>query len=305
MSLPNLSSADVENLITNCSVVGSPSGGGQKLVFPCIINGEKYAVKFVFLNNIVDNLYGSIVSQIESIRARVEREINIMKQIDSHNVVKIGSVPLTTTTCNNQQLLYYSEEWIEGHDLASILRSSRKLSLIDTMILGRDIVNAISELWALNKVHRDIKPQNIMQRAADGSFVLLDLGLAFDLDDKSLTRNGYIVGTKIYLSPEQLDIKHKRDIDFRSDLFCLGIVLYQALTGIHPFYVPGLTDNELFQRIRSQAIIPPCILDASIPHPINDLVCRLLSKQPSGRYRKCSLLLTEIETILSSLGVNV
>lgn len=304
MSLPNLSFTDVEAIVPNCKVVGTPSGGGQKLVFPCEISGEKYALKFIFLNNLTDNLNGNIVSQIDSIRARAEREIDIMKRIDSNNVVKIGPVQLTATSYNNQNLLYYSEEWIEGQTLAELLKNNDSLSPTESVIMCRDIVNAISELWTLNKVHRDIKPQNIMCRASDGSFVLLDLGLAFDLDDKSLTQYGFIPGTKFYLSPEQLDIKHKRDIDFRSDLFSLGVVLYQSLTGMHPFASVGMSDQELFHRIYTQQIIPPIIINNSISLALNNVVCRLLSKQPSGRYRKCSILLDELDTILSSLGVN-
>ena len=303
MSLPNLLATDVESIVPNCKVIGAPAGGGQKLVFPCEIAGEKYALKFIFLNNLTDNLNGSVISQIESIRARVEREIDIMKSINSHNVVKIGPVPLTATSYNNQNLLYYSEEWIEGQDLSMILRSNRKLSSTDSVIMCRDIVNAIFELWALNKVHRDIKPQNIIRRADDGSFVLLDLGLAFDLDDKSLTQYGFVPGTKFYFSPEQLDINHKRDIDFRSDLFSLGVVLYQSLTGIHPFVTTGLSDQELFQRICTQPIVPPIVIDNSIPQAISNIACRMLSKQPSGRYRKCSMLLSELDTIITSMGV--
>ena len=303
MSLPNLSATDVEAIVPNCKVIGMPAGGGQKLVFPCEIAGKKYALKFIFLNNLTDNLNGSVISQIESIRARVEREIDIMKSINSHNVVKIGPVQLTATSYNNQNLLYYSEEWIEGQDLSVILRSHRKLSSTDSVIMCRDIVNAISELWALNKVHRDIKPQNIIPRADDGSFVLLDLGLAFDLDDKSLTQYGFVPGTKFYLSPEQLDINHKRDIDFRSDLFSLGVVLYQSLTGIHPFATTGLSDQELFHRICTQPIVPPIVIDNSIPPAISNIACRMLSKQPSGRYRKCSMLLSELDTIITSMGV--
>lgn len=303
MSLPNLSATDVEAIVPNCKVIGMPTGGGQKLVFPCEIDGGKYALKFIFLNNLTDNLNGSVISQIEAIRARVEREIDIMKGINSHNVVKIGPVELKSISYKNQRLLYYSEEWIDGQDLGVILGKNRKLSSPDSVLMCRDIVNAISELWALNKVHRDIKPQNIIRRADDGSFVLLDLGLAFDLDDRSLTQYGFVPGTKYYFSPEQLDISHKRDIDFRSDLFSLGVVLYQSLTGIHPFATTGLPDQELFRRICTQPVIPPIVVDSTIPQEISNIACRMLRKQPSGRYRKCSILLFELETILTSLGV--
>lgn len=303
MALPQLTSADVEAIVPNCKVIAPALGGGQKIVYPCSIEGHRCAVKFILLGELKDDLDGDVQSKIDTVRARVEREIAIMRRINSPNIVRMGGLELTSVTFHGQSLLYYSEEWIEGQDLAVILRRNRKLSLADSVIMCRDIVNAISELWALNKVHRDIKPQNIIRRADDNSFVLLDLGLAFDLDDRSLTQYGLVPGTKFYLSPEQLDINHKRDIDFRSDLFSLGVVLYQSLTGIHPFVTAGLTDQELFWRICTQPVIPPIVIDNSIPQEISNIACRMLSKQPSCRYRKCSMLLSELETIITSLGV--
>lgn len=297
MALPQITPSDVESLIPNCKVIGNPLGGGQKLVFPCSVNDTHCAIKFILLSNLTDDFDGTVVSKVEAIRARVEREIAIMQKIDSPYIVKMGTVALTATALSGQNVLFYSEEWIDGCDLSQILQSTKKLPAIEVAKLGANIVQAISELWNLSKVHRDIKPQNITKRSVNGSYVLLDLGLAFDLDDKSLTQFGLIPGTKIYFSPEQLDITHKRDIDFRSDLFSLGIVLYQAVTGMHPFYTYGMLDQDLFSRIIQQPVIAPSTIDASLPKTLSDIICRLLSKQPSGRYRKCSLLLDEFEKI--------
>ncbi len=303
MALPQITSSDVEALIPNCKVVGNSLGGGQKLVFPCSVGGTLYAIKFILLNNLTDDFDGTIASKVETVRARVEREIKIMQKIDSPFIAKMGAVNLTAATLSEQNILFYSEEWIDGQDLSQILQSSNKLTPAEVVKLGTNIVKAISELWNLNKVHRDIKPQNITRRACDGSYVLLDLGLALDLDDKSLTQFGFVPGTKVYFSPEQLDVAHKRDIDFRSDLFSLGSVLYQAITGMHPFYTYGMPDQELFLRINSQPIIAPNTVDPNIPKSLSDIICRLLSKQPSGRYRKCLLLLDEFRKTSVELGV--
>lgn len=303
MTLPQIKSADVETLIKNCSVIGPQLSGGQKIVFPCCINGENCALKILLLNNLSDDLDGTVTSKIEMVRARVEREISIMKRIDSPFIVRLGNVNLTATTYNDQNILFYSEEWIDGQDLFHLIQSKKKLDVKTVMQLCLDITNAISELWKLNKIHRDIKPQNIIQRSENSRFVLLDLGLAFDLDDKSLTQYGFVPGTKMYFSPEQLDIVHKRDIDFRSDLFSLGIVAYQAITGIHPFYVFGMSDQELFYKIINQPVIPPNMIDPNIPKTASDMICRLLSKQPSGRYRKCDILMSELNQTLETMEV--
>lgn len=303
MAVPQLSSTDVECIIPSCKVVGESMEGGQKRVFPCILEGKKYAIKFILLEGIKNDLDGDMQSKIDSVRARAEREINIMSQIDSPNVIKMGDIPLTCALYKQQTLLYYSEEWVDGESVYDIIKRNGKLSFREVLTLGHDIVQGISELWKLNKVHRDIKPLNIMRRKSDGSYVLLDLGLAFDLDDKSLTQFGYVLGTKIYLSPEQLDIMHKRDIDFRSDLFSLGIVLYQSITGKHPFFQYGIRDEDLFYNITQRPVIPPKSIDPTIPEPLNSIICRLLSKQPSGRYRKCSILINELNEMLDLLEV--
>lgn len=302
MALPQLTATDVETIVPNCKVVSSSLGGGQKIVFPCCIDGKQCAVKFILLGELKDDLDGNAQSKIDTVRARVEREIAIMRKVDSPNIVKMGNLELTSASFQGQSLLYYSEEWIEGESLWTILQAP-KLSVAEALKLCVDITQGISELWSLNKIHRDIKLQNIMRQQSDGTYVLLDLGLALDLEDKSLTQYGYVPGTKTYFSPEQLDIQHKRDIDFRSDLFSLGIVLYISLTGKHPFYEYGISDQELFKRIMSLQVIPPATVDSTIPRPVSDIICRLLSKQPNSRYRKCSLLIDEVNRIRDLLEV--
>jgi len=305
MAVPCLKAEDVEIIIPNCKVLGKAMCGGQKKVFPCEINGEKFALKFILLRNLaVDDETEEVdLSEFEEIRARAEREISIMKSVSSHNVIKIGNIDLTGIEYNNQNILYYSEEWIDGEDISTILRRNVTMCNLDVLHLGIDIAKAIDYIWETNNVHRDIKPQNIMKRDCDNSFVLLDLGMAFDLDDKSLTKMGFVPGTKIYFSPEQLDWKRKRDIDFRSDLFSLGMVMYQAITGCHPFYKAGMYDNELFSRIIGDTPISPQAIKQDISKSLNDVIMRLLSKAPNGRYRKCSFLINQLQTLLHELEV--
>lgn len=301
--IPRLKAEDVCSIIPNCQVIGKAMRGGQKIVFPCEINKERYAIKFILLQDMV---YGdeesSDDSDIEEIRSRAERELSIMKRVSSYNLIKIGVIDLTHTEYGGQDLLYYSEEWVDGKDLSTILREKVTLPIEDVLKLGVDIATAIGQIWEETKVvHRDIKPQNIIQRSRDGSYVLLDLGMAFDLEDKSLTKMGYVPGTKLYFSPEQLDWKRKRDIDFRSDLFSLGVVMYQAITGSHPFYKAGMDDNELFRRIIYENPIQPILIRANIPQEVNDIIMRLLGKVPNTRYRKVSLLINKLSKLLDEL----
>lgn len=303
MNAPYLSKDDVEQIVSGIEVVGSGVSGGQKTVFACMFNGKKYAIKFVLLYNTSHDAEEFIKVEAETTFARVKREIDIMQKIDSHNVVKMGPIPLTEVEYKNQRLLYYMEEWIEGEVLQEIVLRQKTLSIKESLLMCRDILKGIEIIWSLNSVHRDIKPQNIIRRSTDGTYVLLDMGVAFDLNDKSLTSYGFVPGTKLYFSPEQLDFNNKRNIDFRSDVFSLGIVLYIALTGKHPFYEQGVTEDVLFQRIRQGIFCPPIIYNINIPTNVNNIVCRMLNSQPHSRYRKCSILLSELDLILNQMEV--
>lgn len=303
---PRLKAEDVCLIIPECQVIGKAMRGGQKIVFPCKIREEKYAVKFILLQELADKEEDdgdtTDSSDIEEIRSRAQRELSIMKKVSSYNLIKMGAIDLTHIEYKDQDLLYYSEEWIEGKDLGTVLKEEVYLTADKVVKLGIDIAQAITQIWEQTKnVHRDIKPQNIIQRASDGSYVLLDLGMAFDLEDKSLTKMGYVPGTKIYFSPEQLDWKRKRDIDFRSDLFSLGIVMYQAITGVHPFYKQGMDDNDLFNHILNVNPIPPVLIRPDIPQEINDVIMRLLSKMPNARYRKAMFLVNKLRELLDNL----
>jgi eukaryotic-like serine/threonine-protein kinase len=300
MPIPKLEKEDIENIIPNCKVFEKPISGGQKIVYPCLINNVKYAVKFILLNDLENPITteNDFSSEIGEVEARAKRELSIMKKIVSPNLIKIGTIDLTRIVYKKQEMLYYSEEWIDGSSLNDILKKNVTISVVETLNLGIGITTAISNIWEITNVHRDIKPQNIMRRIIDNRYVLLDFGIAFDLNDKSLTQMGFVPGTKIYFSPEQLNWQNKRNIDFRSDLFSLGIVMYQCLTGHHPFYRMGMLDGELFDNIINEMPTPPQLLDNTIPKEVNDIVMRLLSKSPNARYRKCSILLNILYSLL-------
>lgn len=142
-------------------------------------------------------------------------------------------------------------------------------------------------------VHRDVKPRNIMRRNS-GDYVLLDTGLAFDLSDESLTAAFMTVGTPIYMSPEQLK-NVRRGIDFRSDLFLLGIVMYEVITGKHPFFQRGINSMQLVANIISNQVEPPSTIRSDIPNSLNTIIMRLLAKEPHLRFKTCDSLINKLQ----------
>lgn len=300
-NIPNISAAQVDSAIPSVSESKEIGRGGQKIVFRCKIENADYAIKFIScpeeLESQSDDIEGEGENDFEpEVITRAKREIDTMHDCTSDHMVKLGPIGLEFIEIDGQNLAYYTEELIEGCDLKVILDRKEKLSAEEITRLGIDICDAIESLWELGKVHRDIKPGNIMQRAS-GGYVLLDAGLAFDVAGESLS-GGFTVGTQIYFSPEQFNYSSRRSgLDFRSDMFALGVTLYQMATGRHPFYSRGDTSQTFFDKVTNESPEPITSLEEDFPEDLEKIILRMLGKSPHLRYRKCSLLMKELEKV--------
>lgn len=297
MAVPKLDANDIESAIPGVKVVGPPVPGGQKLVFPCEMDGERFALKTMLTNPTSSTPGGDDVDDLDEVSARARREVETMREVDSPHLVKLGPMPLSLATIAKQEIVYFTEEWIEGRSVRALLDASGPLSIADTVQLGLHATEAVKLLWELAKIHRDVKPQNIMRRSASGEFVLLDLGLVFDLSEDSLTMFGMVAGTPFYFSPEQTEFTRKRQLDFRSDLFALGIVLYEAASGVHPFWLPNLSVQEVVGRILTTNPVAPSSVRLDIPPQLDTVIMRLLGKQPHLRYGSCDQLSAALATV--------
>jgi serine/threonine protein kinase len=290
MALPKIDAAAVSTLIPGAANISEIDRGGQKLVFRADIDGKPCALKFLYLSKETEEES----AEIANIQARAAREVEIMKNCDSQYMVKTGPIELQTATINGERVAFFSEELVEGTSLDKIIRSA-PLSPEDTVLLGLQISNAIESLWKLGKVHRDIKPKNIMRRS-DGRFVLLDAGLAFDTTGDSLS-HGFVVGTFAYFSPEQFDYSQRRILDFRSDQFSLGVTLYEACTGIHPFMPTNATISTIFSSILKKQPAPPSTLNPKIGDVLDRIILQLLGKSPHLRFRRMDKLIEALESL--------
>jgi serine/threonine protein kinase len=191
--------------------------------------------------------------------------------------------------------IYYLEELIDGQALDAI---TKPLPFDLCTALGLQMCEAIECLWSKRKVHRDIKPGNIMLRADGQNFVLLEIGLALDLDGSSLTEPGNVVGTLRYLSPDQLRLTHpKRDLDFRCDLYALGLVLYECITAIHPLWNALTPRMNMHANIMHVRPLPLKDFRVDTPTGLEEIVLRLLEKEPNMRYARISHLRTDLEGV--------
>lgn len=195
----------------------------------------------------------------------------------------------------NSLFYCYSEEYIAGPTLREMIEKRTfdpKLSLA----LVRHTTSAIDALWVNHQgVHRDIKPENIIYRKSKDTFVLIDTGITLIRQGTLLTPTGYVIGTLPYMSPEQ--IQGRRELDFRSDLYSLGLVAYECIIKKHPYVTVGMGDSEIINNILH--ISPPSLkgVASDFPEDFLEVIDTLLKKRPHMRFNSCKKLLEKLAKI--------
>jgi serine/threonine protein kinase/Tfp pilus assembly protein PilF len=187
--------------------------------------------------------------------------------------------------------LYIVTEYIEGESLRERL-SSGGIVWQDALNIVIQVANALSDAHSRNVLHRDLKPGNIILHPDRGA-VLLDFGLVRFTDEKTVTKPGQLMGTWKYMSPEQL---RGEKVDRRSDIFSLGIVLYELLTGLRPF--TGEYDAAIVYSIMHDEPAPLPWNRTDIPGIVNHVIDRSLRKEPEGRYEQMADLAEDLKLIL-------
>ncbi len=264
--------------------------GGQKQVFKCEFNGELLVIKFVE----VESFDGQ--KNDDNAFDRVSREINIMNALQSEYLPKTGGIAPDYYIGKDTKFYFYSEKYIDGPTLRDII-NTRKITFEEALSLLVHITTAIKILWENGgNVHRDIKPENIIYNKTEKVFVLIDAGIVLALQETSLTPTGYLIGTIPYMSPEQIKGK-KRDLDFRSDLYSLGVTTYEALTQKHPYCVNGMKESEKINKILYFQPTKLNTMNLDMDNEFLEIVENLLNKRPHKRYKSCEKLLDKLSNL--------
>lgn len=258
--------------------------GGQKAVWPCVYQEQRYVLKVLLAD--------------AGTTERAKRELEVYRLCTSPFLPRVGPLPLANLQIGpdptQDVVLYYLEEYIDGLTLQQTIKP---MPTQDVVSMARCLTDGIENLWGNGFVHRDIKPANIMRRTNSQEFVLLDAGLALSASGPSLTNVGGIVGTEGYLSPDQLQM-NKRDLDFRSDLFALGICMYECLTNQRPFWNPDMPQGNINYNTIQCTCPPPQRWNANLPAELCELVMRLLEKERHLRYSKFQHLREDLNRIV-------
>jgi eukaryotic-like serine/threonine-protein kinase len=272
---------------------------GQKAVFPCTIEGQRFVLKVLECASSEERAEGvTEPSPLDEVSSRAAREVAILRTCRSPHLPRIGPIGLEEIRHEDKRLVVFSEEFIEGKTVAEIFNETGAFSIVEVLKMATQLAMAIAELWGQNMIHRDIKPENIMRRTSDGTYVLLDPGIALDQQGESLTEPGFSSPhTPGYIAPE-LIIASKRDADVRADLFLLGVTLYFALTGSHPFITRrGQDRSEIARNITTLAPRAPHDVRADVPLKLSAVVVRLLEKQRHRRFKNCEQLLVALSEV--------
>jgi len=272
--------------------------GGFKVAYRGEVNGIIEAVKIVHIP--VDPADPTIEEENRPAegenRRRLRRELDLLGQCKSAFIVKLGQLESMDCMIDREQFVCYSEELVEGQSLRQIIETGHRPSDKELASLGMCLISVVVELEKLETIHRDIKPENVIKTCDPRRpFILLDLGIAFVVGGTNLTRDALLIpGTRPYLAPEMLNFDFRRTLDYRADLYTIGLTLYEYASGINPFSVPGDPQTTLF-HIKYSNPQPLSGLRPDLDRNFCEIVDQLMRKLPALRPANLTLLIKRME----------
>jgi serine/threonine protein kinase/predicted Zn-dependent protease len=216
---------------------------------------------------------------------RFGNEMKLARKIAHRNVCKMYH--LSEEAGNH----YIVMEYVRGEDLKGMIRMMGQMSPGQIVSIAKQVCKGLAEAHNLGVIHRDLKPQNIMIDRG-GNVRIMDFGLARSLRAKGITGAGIMLGTPEYLSPEQAETK---DVDHRTDIYSLGVILYEMVTGRLPF--EGETAIGIAMKHKSEIPQNPTNYNPQIPQELSNVILKCMEKDPENRYQSVREIYDELERI--------
>ncbi len=229
----------------------------------------------------------------EDIRTRFKREAQVCAQVKHENIVDIYGY----IADSDQTMLIL--EFVEGLSLGELISNCVYIPWQPALAILSGVLEGLAFAHSRSVIHRDIKPGNILI-SLDGQAKISDFGLATLEDAPKLTRQGMVVGTPAYMPPEQIT---GGQIDQRSDLFSLGASFYEVLTGKSPFYADNF--SEIMKKVLNAHPQRPSAVIPDIPTEFDQIVLRLIEKQPTKRYASADQALRDVKKLAEQKDVSL
>ncbi len=251
--------------------------------------GEVYKVRHVISDRVeamkvlLPNLEGDA-----ELADRFLREIKVQGSLSHANIAS-----LYTAVKHGNKLLMLME-FVEGSSIEEKLRGGPLAPELGIRYIAQ-VLDALAYAHSKGVVHRDIKPANIMV-TPDGTVKLMDFGIARMKQDRKLTSTGQTVGSLFYMSPEQI---RGEELDARSDLYSLGVTLYETVTGKRPF--EGTSDYSIMAAHLQQTPVPPIQVDGRVPQRLNEIILTSIAKEREKRFQKAEAFGAALRNTLAEL----
>ncbi len=225
------------------------------------------------------------IASDKNIVQRFSNELKVARKITHKNVGKMFDLNEEAGTH------YITMEYVSGQDLKGLIKQTGQLGVGTALSIVKQVCEGLSEAHKTGVVHRDLKPSNIMIDK-DGNAKIMDFGIARSLTGKRITGVGVMIGTPEYMSPEQVESK---EIDQRSDIYSLGVILYEMVTGQVPF--EGDTPYSIGVKHKSEVPRNPQEINPQISDDLNRMILKCLEKEKEKRYQSAGELRSELENI--------
>ncbi|MHB8095024.1 MAG: protein kinase domain-containing protein [Candidatus Aminicenantales bacterium] len=221
---------------------------------------------------------------------RFKNELKIARKITHRNICRMHDI-------GEEGFLHYiTMEYVAGEDLKRFIRRAGTLSTGKAIHIAQQVCEGLAEAHRLGVIHRDLKPQNIMIDE-NGNAKIMDFGIARFVDTERMTGSGVMIGTPEYMSPEQAELL---DVDRRADIYSLGVVLYEMVSGRVPF--DGETPLSIAMKHKTEKPRNVRELNAQVPPALEGVIAKCLSKSPADRYQSAEELMAALGAIEKDLS---
>jgi len=266
------------DLASRYEIISRIGGGGMALVYKAhdVLLNRKVAVKVLRQQFVND----------EEFISRFRREAQNAAALSHPNVVSIYDVG------QEEDIHYIVMEYVEGHNLNEIIVERAPLQIEEAVHIAQQICDALDHAHANHIIHRDIKPHNILI-GNNGRVKVTDFGIARAATSSKITHTGSVVGSVHYFSPE-----HAKGVNTgeKSDLYSLGIVLYQMVTGNLPFF--GESPISIALKHLQDDFEEPRVVNSHIPQSVENIILKSMRKNPNDRYESARAMMADLETCL-------